>query len=262
MPISPVRRIRARLFKRPRQWFSRDLLGRRSSCHARKHGRSSKRWLRPVLVPGCQCTSPRWKKVGLLVLVNLVLFAVTGVIGEVGFQLFWNPKYYIHCDQWAVSSGMTAAGQVFGGIRPIRSRVQSFASRSGPTPRGTGPVRGRPGREGLIGSRLWATGFPGVQVDYDGTPCAHKSADWPAPFRGARWSAGRTMAWPRRTSSSTGTGSLTTSCGPLRPMRWSCASSPGMTSPASCRITGSMPMAVLGASKTRNRAGSSTSRRG
>src|SRR5271157_1455014 len=52
VPISPVRRIRARLFKRPRQWFSRDLLGRRSSCHARKHGRSSKRWLRPVLVPG------------------------------------------------------------------------------------------------------------------------------------------------------------------------------------------------------------------
>ena len=130
---------------------------------------------------------PRWKKVGLLALVNLVLFAVTGVIGEVGFRLFWNPKYYIHCDQWAVGSGMTAAGrkywpnstyQIESSEFRVTFRTNAQGYRARPGPSGTGS----PYRIALVGDSF----TEGMQVDYDKTFCASSSTDWPAPFRGAR----------------------------------------------------------------------------
>ena len=119
---------------------------------------------------------PRWKKVGLLALVNLVLFAVTGVIGEVGFRLFWNPKYYIHCDQWAVGSGMTAAGrkywrnstyQIESSEFRVTFRTNAQGYRARPGPSGTG----RPYRIAFVGDSF----TEGMQVDYDKTFCAHRA---------------------------------------------------------------------------------------
>lgn len=116
---------------------------------------------------------PRWKKVGLLALVNLVLFAVTGVIGEVSFRLFWNPKYYIHCDQWAVGSGMTAVGrkywpnstyQIESSEFRVTFRTNAQGYRARPGPSGTKS----PYRIAFVGDSF----TEGMQVDYDKTFCA------------------------------------------------------------------------------------------
>ncbi len=46
-----------------------------------------------------------------LLVVNLVVFGLVGVLGEIGFRLLWHPTYWIHCENWRFGSGHTAAGK-------------------------------------------------------------------------------------------------------------------------------------------------------
>src|SRR5271157_5270860 len=172
------------------------------------------------------------------------------------------PEVLHPCDQWAVGSGMTAAGrkywpnstyQIESSEFRVTFRTNAQGYRARPGPSGTGS----PYRIAFVGDSF----TEGMQVDYDKTFCAliERGLAGSVPGRAVvceNYGVAATDLfeyWHR---------SRTTSCGPLRPMRWSCASSPGTTSPASCRMAGSMLMAVPGASITRNRAGSCTSRRG
>ena len=116
---------------------------------------------------------PRWKKVGLLVLANLVVFAAIGAIGEVGCRLFWNPKYSLHCDQWVVGSGRTAAGRKYWPNSTYRIdsaefrvtfRTDARGYRAHPGP----PPTGRPYRIAFVGDSFTEA----MQVEYDKSFCA------------------------------------------------------------------------------------------
>ncbi len=54
---------------------------------------------------------PRRKRVVLLVVVNLFAFATAFLTAEAAFRLFWNPRYWIHCDRLMIGSGQTEVGK-------------------------------------------------------------------------------------------------------------------------------------------------------
>ena len=56
---------------------------------------------------------PAGKKLAVLATINLFVLAITALVGEVGFLLFWQPNYRIRCERWWVGSGMTAAGRKY-----------------------------------------------------------------------------------------------------------------------------------------------------
>jgi hypothetical protein len=51
------------------------------------------------------------KKGVRLLLVNVVLLALLGAVGEVGCRLFWSPKYWVHAENWWIGSGNDRAGK-------------------------------------------------------------------------------------------------------------------------------------------------------
>jgi hypothetical protein len=51
------------------------------------------------------------RKVRRLLLVNFVMFAVTGLVAEAGFRWFWHPRYWVHGEGWLVGSGEDRAGR-------------------------------------------------------------------------------------------------------------------------------------------------------
>jgi len=51
------------------------------------------------------------RRIARLAAINLLVFAACFLCGEVGFRLFWNPKYWIHTDSLLVGSGQTNAGR-------------------------------------------------------------------------------------------------------------------------------------------------------
>ena len=60
---------------------------------------------------------PASKKLAVLAMINLFVLAITALVGEVGFLLFWQPNYRIRCERWWVGSGMTAGRpQVLAGL--------------------------------------------------------------------------------------------------------------------------------------------------
>ena len=101
----------------------------------------------------------------------------------------------------------------------------------------------------------------GMQVEYDKTFCALIEHGLAGRGKAARSSA-RITESRRPAYSSTGTASRMTSYGPTRPMLWSSAFIPGMTSLASSRPTVSSPMAALVACITQARPGPGTFSRG
>lgn len=61
-----------------------------------------------------------------LLVVNLVLFALVGVVGELGFRLFWNPIYWIQCENWLYGSGHSSAGKKWWPDATYRVQSQEF----------------------------------------------------------------------------------------------------------------------------------------
>ncbi len=52
-----------------------------------------------------------WRKVRLLVLINMVSFLVLCALAEVGLRLFWHPRFWVHADGIGVGSAFGPAGK-------------------------------------------------------------------------------------------------------------------------------------------------------
>jgi len=113
------------------------------------------------------------KRFTVLAMINLVFLATAAIVGEVGFRLFWHPKYQIRCDRWLVGSGMTTAGRKYWpnstyriesrefNVR-FRTNAQGYRARPEPTP------TEHPYRIAFVGDSF----TEGMQVEYDKTFCA------------------------------------------------------------------------------------------
>src|SRR5262249_15114689 len=69
---------------------------------------------------------PVGRKTILVILVNLAVLAGISVACEIGFRLFWKPKYQIQCQRWWVGSGMTSAGRKYWPESTYRIRSPEF----------------------------------------------------------------------------------------------------------------------------------------
>jgi lysophospholipase L1-like esterase len=112
-------------------------------------------------------------KVRRLLTVNLVAFMLIGLLGELGFRLLWNPKYWMTCDRWWIGSGQTVAGRkwwpettYFIDSREfhVAFRTNARGYRARPLP----PKTPDPYRIAFVGDSF----TEGMQVDYDKTFCA------------------------------------------------------------------------------------------
>jgi hypothetical protein len=142
----------------------------------RLHERQSLASRRPsarfVRVPPRVVISTR-RKLALLVLVNLASFAILLVLGEVGFRLLWNPKYWIRCDRWVVGAGQTEAGRKWWPETTYLLESAEFRTEFRTDARGyrarPEPARTeRPYRVAFVGDSF----TEGMQVDHDKTFCA------------------------------------------------------------------------------------------
>jgi hypothetical protein len=109
-----------------------------------------------------------WRKVRRLVLVNLVSFGLIGLLGELGFRLLWNPKYWVSCDRWLIGSGQTRAGKKWWPETTylieskefcVRFRTNSRGYRARPAQR----FEARPYRIAFVGDSFTEA----MQVEYD-----------------------------------------------------------------------------------------------
>jgi hypothetical protein len=113
------------------------------------------------------------RKPVVLLFVNLALLVAVALAGEVGFRLFWSPKYILRCDRWLVGSGMTTAGRKYwpettyriqSGEFQVRFRTNARGYRARPAP----PRAADPYRIAFVGDSF----TEGMQVEYDQTFCA------------------------------------------------------------------------------------------
>jgi hypothetical protein len=54
---------------------------------------------------------PWHKRLAYIATIYLVVFALGSLLAEIGFRLFWSPKYWIHTSRFLVGSGQTEAGK-------------------------------------------------------------------------------------------------------------------------------------------------------
>jgi hypothetical protein len=116
---------------------------------------------------------PAGKRVTLLAIINLVIFATAALVGEVGFRVFWEPLYQIRCDRWLVGSGMTTAGRKYWPNSTYRIESREFRIGFRTNARGyrdrPGPTRTEhPYRIAFVGDSF----TEGMQVESDKTFCA------------------------------------------------------------------------------------------
>jgi hypothetical protein len=116
---------------------------------------------------------PASKKIVVLAMINLSVLSIAVLVGEVGFSLFWQPKYRIRCERWWVGCGMTQAGRKYWPDSTYRIesgefntlfRTNSKGYRSRPEPTRTED----PYRIAFVGDSF----TEGMQVEYDKTFCA------------------------------------------------------------------------------------------
>jgi hypothetical protein len=113
------------------------------------------------------------KKLMLLAGVNLVFFTVLLVVGEVGFRLFWHPKYSLKCERLFFGSGITTAGRKYlpdatYTISSPEFRIRFRTSAKGYRARPEPPRTADPYRIAFVGDSF----TEGMQVEYDQTFCA------------------------------------------------------------------------------------------
>ena len=58
-----------------------------------------------------QRRAPRARRLTCLVMTNLLVFAACWLVAELGFRLFWSPKYWIHTNRLLIGSGQNEAGK-------------------------------------------------------------------------------------------------------------------------------------------------------
>lgn len=115
-------------------------------------------------------TRNRWRR---LLVVNLVTFSLVGLLGELGFRLLWNPKYWVSCDRWLLGSGQSAAGKKWWPettyyVTSKEFRVEFRTNAQGYRARPEPPKSANPFRIAFVGDSF----TEGMQVDYDKTFCA------------------------------------------------------------------------------------------
>ncbi len=153
---------------------------------------------------------PRRKRVAFLLLINLMVFSASVLLAEVGFRLFWNPRYWIHSNRLLIGSGQTEVGKkwwpntlyaVEGSEFRTEFRTNAAGYRARPEPMSAD----HPYRIAFVGDSFTEA----MQVSYESSFCARLEGllNRDAPSR--RGSAS-TMGSPPPTCSTTGTGSSTT----------------------------------------------------
>jgi hypothetical protein len=127
----------------------------------------------PSKRPTARPATPSRNRIRRLLIVNLVSFSLIGVLGELGFRLLWNPKYWVDCDRWVIGAGQTAAGRkwwpettyyVSSKEYRVKFRTNAEGYRARPEP----PKTANPYRIAFVGDSF----TEGMQVDYDKTFCA------------------------------------------------------------------------------------------
>jgi hypothetical protein len=113
------------------------------------------------------------KKLAVLAMINLSVLAITALVGEVGFLLFWQPNYRIRCERWWVGSGMTQAGRKYWPDSTYTIESREFNNRFRTNSKGyrlrPEPTRTEdPYRIAFVGDSF----TEGMQVEYDKTFCA------------------------------------------------------------------------------------------
>jgi hypothetical protein len=113
------------------------------------------------------------KRALYLVVVSLVAISTCFLIAELGFRLFWNPKYWIHTSRWDVGSGQTRAGKKWWPATTFRVessefQVQFRTDKLGYRARPEPVQDSHPVRLAFVGDSF----TEGMQVAYDTTFCA------------------------------------------------------------------------------------------
>jgi hypothetical protein len=113
------------------------------------------------------------KRTAYLVLVNLAVLAGCLLLAEVGFRLFWSPKYWVNANRWKIGSGQTEAGKkwwpdttysVESAEFRVTFRTNALGYRARPE-----PVRAsHPYRVAFVGDSFTEA----MQVAYESTFCA------------------------------------------------------------------------------------------
>jgi GDSL-like lipase/acylhydrolase family protein len=152
------------LFRGGRRWRRLDAMhGRTSEQTSAVRARPSARFFRQ---------KPR-KTLRFVLLANLLIFCAMALVGEVGFRLFWNPKYWIQCENWVVGCGQTSAGKKWWPDATYRIESREFRVRFrtnhlGYRARPQAPRTARPLRIAFVGDSF----TEGMQVEYERTFCA------------------------------------------------------------------------------------------
>jgi hypothetical protein len=128
--------------------------------------RVSRAWVHPA-------GAARRKRPAFLVLMNLTAILVSFLLVEIGFRLFWNPKYWIHTNRWLIGSGQTTAGKKWWPDTTYMVDSSEFQVEFRTDSRGyrarTSPVPAqRPYRVAFVGDSF----TEGMQVPYELTFCA------------------------------------------------------------------------------------------
>jgi hypothetical protein len=113
------------------------------------------------------------KRAGLLILVNLLAFSAAMFLAEIGFRLFWNPRYWIRCDRWLIGSGQTEVGKKWWpettySVEGSEFRQQFHTNAMGYRARPKPVEAGHPYRIAFVGDSFTEA----IQVSYDLTFCA------------------------------------------------------------------------------------------
>lgn len=117
----------------------------------------------------------RRKRITFAIVANLVLLPAWFLVAEVGFQVFWKPRYWIHTSRLGVASGQTEAGKkwwpetlyrVDGSEFRTEFRTDARGYRARPTP--MPPASAHPYRIAMVGDSFTEA----MQVPYESSFCA------------------------------------------------------------------------------------------
>ncbi len=113
------------------------------------------------------------KRVAFVVLINFAGLAICFLVAEVGFRLFWSPKYWVHVDRWRIGSGQTEAGKKWWpettySVDSSEFRVEFRTNASGYRARPAPFPVAHPYRVAFVGDSFTEA----MQVAYDSTFCA------------------------------------------------------------------------------------------
>jgi hypothetical protein len=113
------------------------------------------------------------KRITYLALINLTLLVACLLLAEVGFRMFWTPKYWVHTNRWVVGSGQTEAGKKWWPDTKYTVESSEFRGRFRTNESG---YRARP--QPVAGLHPYRVAFVGdsfteaIQVPYESTFCA------------------------------------------------------------------------------------------